>query len=185
MMTAAIEASTASSSTGHAPMAEMTVTISEPRPLKIAGSTVSRINAPITGSRLTASAAIRSGQQLEMSSATCARIPTQSTACKHSMILLPTASQSTWPRIVLMACSTSNASVLNAENSPGQSIAAIIVTILCPRSSQFVPCTAAISAFSRPMAKPLTPSPASSHGILAMAELMHIAMPLPKSVQPL
>ena len=53
MMTAAIEASTASSSTGHAPMAEMTVTISEPRPLKIAGSTVSRINAPITGSRPT------------------------------------------------------------------------------------------------------------------------------------
>ena len=29
-------------------MAEMTVTISEPRPLKIAGSTVSRINVPIT-----------------------------------------------------------------------------------------------------------------------------------------
>ena len=84
-----------------------------------------------------------------------------------------------------MACSTSNASVLNAENSPGQSIAAIIVTILCPRSFQFVPCTAAISAFSRPMAKPPAPSPASSHGILEMAELMHVAMPLPQSVQPL
>ena len=71
-----------------------------------------------------------------------------------------------------------SAKKITSENLAAMDLAA-------QKSVQFVPCTAAISAFSRPMAKPPAPSPASSHGILEMAELMHVAMPLPKSVQPL
>ena len=83
-----------------------------------------------------------------------------------------------------MAVSTATDSVLNAANSPAQSSEPIIPTTFRPKVVQSVPCTAAISMFSRPMTSLLMPTAASCQGMLLMAAFRQAAMPFPKSVQP-
>lgn len=124
------------------------------------------------------------GQLLLMSSPSCDKIPTQSTASRHSLTFSPTAFQSTWPRMLLVASKMLRASVLSVEKSPTQSMAPIIETMFWPRVVQSVPCTAPMSVFKRPITNPLSPRPASVHGMFAMAELRQAAMEFPRSAQP-
>lgn len=211
IMAAANTASTASRTAGHRPIAPTIAVIRADNPLIIAGSnvpvsqvtawpssvapsvtrcptrdgsTVPRIKAPSCGSRLAASAASITGQLLAINVSAWVSRPAQSMACRQPTSVVPTAAQSTWPRISLMAVSTATDSVLNAANSPAQSSEPIIPTTFCPKVVQSVPCTAAISVFSRPMTSLLMPTAASCQGMLLMAAFRQAAMPLPKSVQP-